>query len=150
MAELLIKSKARVKDRGEVFTAEREVNAMLDMLDPHVFTNPDRTFLEPACGNGNFVVKILERKLSHLDQADPEADALRRLSSIYAVDIAGDNVLECRERTLAVLHGTVALSPLGLGLARAIVDANIVEGDFLKGVDSLGFVPYDWSSLRAA
>ena len=90
--EKLIKSKARVKDRGEVFTAEREDNAMLDLFPASVFKDADATFLEPACGNGNFVIKILERKLQYLDESAPGLDALRRWSSIYGIDIAADNV----------------------------------------------------------
>jgi hypothetical protein len=139
MSESQIKSKARVKERGEVFTADKEVNAMLDLLPIEVFTEADRTFLEPACGTGNFVVKILERKLQYLDPADPQADALRRLASIYAVDIAVDNVVECRQRTLEVLSGLVQLLPAALATAARIVDKNIVVGDFLLGVGKLGF-----------
>jgi hypothetical protein len=57
-----IKSKDRVRDLAEVYTAEREVNAMLELLGP-VNANITATYLEPACGNGNFLVAILERKL---------------------------------------------------------------------------------------
>lgn len=58
-----IKSKERVAERGEVFTAEREVNAMLDLVKQET-ERIDSRFLEPACGNGNFLVEILRRKLS--------------------------------------------------------------------------------------
>ncbi len=57
-----IKSKQRVADHGEVFTAEREVNAMLDLVKQET-ERVDSRFLEPACGDGNFVVEILRRKL---------------------------------------------------------------------------------------
>ena len=60
-----IKSRTRVEERGEVFTAEREVNAMLDLVSTECLL-PDSRFLEPACGNGNFLASILERKLDEL------------------------------------------------------------------------------------
>ena len=59
----LVKSKQRVADHGEVFTAEREVEAMLDLVKNETL-RIDSRFLEPACGNGNFLAKILERKLA--------------------------------------------------------------------------------------
>ena len=58
-----IKSRQRVTDHGEVFTAEREVNAMLDLVKQET-ERIDSTFLEPACGTGNFLVEILRRKLA--------------------------------------------------------------------------------------
>ena len=58
-------SRQRVAERGEVFTAEREVNAMLDLVANECL-RPDSRFLEPACGNGNFLTAILKRKLSEL------------------------------------------------------------------------------------
>ena len=60
-----IKSRERVADHGEVFTAEREVNAMLDLVARECL-RPDSRFLEPACGDGNFLAAILERKLGEL------------------------------------------------------------------------------------
>jgi len=58
-----VKSKERVADHGEVFTAEREVNAMLDLVK-HETERIESRFLEPACGTGNFLLEILSRKLS--------------------------------------------------------------------------------------
>lgn len=57
-----VKSKKRVADHGEVFTNEREVNAMLDLVKQEA-ERIDSRFLEPACGDGNFLVEILRRKL---------------------------------------------------------------------------------------
>lgn len=98
-----VKSKKRVADHGEVFTAEREVNAMLDLVKQETERIESR-FLEPACGNGNFLVKIFERKLAVVDsryaksQLEWERYAVLAISSIYGVDILQDNVAECRER----------------------------------------------------
>lgn len=93
-----IKNKKRVKDRGEVFTAKREVNAMLDMVKEESY-RIDSRFLEPACGNGNFLVEILRRKLQTADKADDwEAASLKALDNIYGIDIMRDNVEESRKR----------------------------------------------------
>lgn len=98
-----IKSKERVSTHGEVFTADREVNAMLDLVKQETERIESR-FLEPACGTGNFLVKILERKLTVVrnsyakSRAEYELYALVAVSSIYGVDIQFDNVVECRER----------------------------------------------------
>jgi len=147
MNTVLIKSKARVRDRGEVFTAAREVNAMLDLLPENVFSDPLATFLEPACGTGNFLVAILARKLAHDDGADCQYSA-KCMSSLYGVDIADDNVLETRARLMTILaaHASQDLTPHQVGTLRGIVDTNIVVGNFLTaGVDGLGLHRWDWS-----
>ena len=98
-----VKSKKRVADHGEVFTNEREVNAMLDLVK-HETERIDSRFLEPACGNGNFLAEVLRRKLKVVDerygnnQMDWERYAVIAVSSIYGVDILEDNAKECRER----------------------------------------------------
>lgn len=102
-----VKSKQRVNDHGEVFTAEREVNAMLDMVKDETERIESR-FLEPACGNGNFLAEILRRKLSVVEsrygksQLEFERYAVLALSSIYGVDILEDNAKECRVRLFGI------------------------------------------------
>lgn len=101
-----VKSKQRVADHGEVFTAEREVNAMLDLVKQET-ERIDSTFLEPACGNGNFLAEILRRKLTVVDQykkypADWEKYSVLAVMSIYGVDLLPDNVEECRERLYGI------------------------------------------------
>ena len=98
-----VKAKERVRNYGEVFTAEREVNAMLDLVKQEV-KNIDSTFMEPACGDGNFLVEILRRKIGSVsklvgqNEADCEYWATRAISTIYGVDIQKDNVLKARKR----------------------------------------------------
>jgi SAM-dependent methyltransferase len=98
-----VKSKKRVVDHGEVFTNEREVNAMLDLVKNETERIESR-FLEPACGTGNFLVEILRRKLDVVDsrysksQIEWERYAVLAISSIYGVDILEDNARECRDR----------------------------------------------------
>lgn len=98
-----IKSKKRVADHGEVFTGEREVNAMLDLVKQETERIESR-FLEPACGNGNFLTEILRRKIEVVrnrykgNRTDCEKYLIVAVSSIYGVDILKDNVDECRKR----------------------------------------------------
>jgi hypothetical protein len=105
--EKQIVSKKRVTDHGEVFTAEREVNAMLDLVKQET-ERIDSRFLEPACGDGNFLVEILRRKLSVVKRKygespiDYEKNAVLAATSIYGVDILQDNVDACRKRMFEI------------------------------------------------
>lgn len=92
-----IKSKKRVKDFAEVFTAEREVKAMCDLIPRDIWRNIESTFLEPACGTGNFLTEILSRKYSYCKS---EKDGLKALASVVGIDIQPDNCEECRGRLL--------------------------------------------------
>lgn len=106
-ADKQVKSKQRVADHGEVFTNEREVNAMLDLVK-HETERIDSRFLEPACGNGNFLAEVLRRKLNVVDQRysksqiEWERYAVIAVSSIYGIDILKDNAQECRERLFKI------------------------------------------------
>lgn len=109
MLKKQIKSRERVAERGEVFTAEREVNAMLDLVKQET-ERIDSRFLEPACGNGNFLVEILRRKLEVINRqykkqlSELELQTTIALSSIYGVDIMKDNVEECCQRLLDIVY----------------------------------------------
>jgi hypothetical protein len=100
-------SKQRVADHGEVLTGKREVNAMLDLVK-HETERIESRFLEPACGNGNFLTAILERKLAVVEkrygksQLEFERYAILAVSSIYGIDILEDNVHQCRHRLYGV------------------------------------------------
>ena len=102
-----VKSKKRVSDHGEVLTGKREVNAMLDLVKQESERIESR-FLEPACGNGNFLTVILERKLAVVEkrygksQLDFERNAVQSVSSLYGIDILADNVSQCRERLFEI------------------------------------------------
>ena len=146
-----IKSKERVRERGEVFTAEREVNAMLDLVKDET-ERIDSTFLEPACGDGNFLAEILRRKLAVANRvygksaADYEKYSFYACTSIYGVDIMADNVERCRERLYDIwegsfvprlktdFHGKVAAS------VKKVLVKNILLGNALsmKLVDDKG------------
>ncbi len=98
-----VKSKHRVAAFGEVLTPKHIVNAMLDLVKQET-ERIDSRFLEPACGTGNFLVEILERKLKVVErrygksQLEYERYAILAISSIYGIDILEDNVEECRKR----------------------------------------------------
>ena len=103
MVKSQTKSKERVRERGEVFTAEREVKAMCDLVKDET-ERIDSRFLEPACGDGNFLAEILTRKFEVVKRKykkstlDYEKNAVLAISSVYGVDIMQDNVLACRDR----------------------------------------------------
>lgn len=107
MTKSQVISKKRVADHGEVLTGLREVNAMLDLVKQETERIESR-FLEPACGNGNFLSVILERKLAVVEkrygklQLDFERYAVIAVSSIYGVDILEDNVEQCRLRLFEI------------------------------------------------
>lgn len=136
-------SKKRVNDHGEVFTAEREVNAMLNLVKQET-ERIDSRFLEPACGTGNFLVEILTRKLNIVEkrysknQLEYERNAIIALSSIYGIDILQDNVQMCRDRLLgAFTHYYLknykkGFKPEFLKSAEFILSKNILWGDALS------------------
>jgi len=110
-----VKSKQRIAEHGEVFTDAREVNSMLDLVKQETL-RIDSRFLEPACGNGNFLVEILKRKLEVVNfkyrksQLEWERYAVLAISSLYGVDILEDNAIECRKRLLQVFSESYSLN----------------------------------------
>ena len=138
-----IKSKQRVTDHGEVLTGEREVNAMLDLVKDQT-EQIDRSFLEPACGTGNFLAEILRRKLAKVEktyrrsQSDYEKYAVLAVSSIYGIDILFDNVHECRERLFNIFKTAYTglfkkkAKDRCLKAVHYILGCNIVHGDALS------------------
>lgn len=102
-------SRQRVADHGEVFTAEREVKAMCDLVRNETERIESR-FLEPACGQGAFLMEILRRKLDIVSQRfsqlqnDWEENAVVAVSSLYGIDILQDNVAVCRQNLYALFE----------------------------------------------
>lgn len=103
----LVKSKQRVADHGEVFTPPWMVDAMLDLVKDET-ERIDARFLEPACGSGNFIARILQRKLAAVELKYGKSDfdrrhfALYALMCIYGIELLADNVAECRENALEI------------------------------------------------
>ena len=102
-----VKSKQRVAEYGEVFTNEREVKAMCDLVAQEC-DRIDSRFLEPACGNGNFLAEILTRKLATVKKLyksnsyDYDRYSVLAVSSVYGIDIMQDNTEECRKRLYGI------------------------------------------------
>lgn len=130
MTEKLIKSKQRVNDFGEVFTPAHIVKDMCDLVPEEMWIDIDTTFLEPACGTGNFLVEILKRKFKLCKGWE---DGLRALKSVYGMDIQADNVEETKGRLFDMYIKQYPKSPALSGLIAAqILENNIVCGDFIK------------------
>ena len=151
-----VKSKQRVVNHGEVFTAEREVNAMLDLVKQET-ERIDSRFLEPACGDGNFLAEILRRKLAIVKKkyrrspVDYEKNAVLAATSIYGVDILMDNVMACRKRMFEIWdkeYKNVCKKDVNEDCresVRFIFSRNIVCGNALslKKVDNAGNDTYE-------
>ena len=103
----LIKSKKRVADHGEVFTPPWMVEAMLNLVKDET-ERIDSRFLEPACGSGNFLVRVLQRKLAAVEikfgksEFEKRHYALLALMCIYGIELLADNIAECRANLLEI------------------------------------------------
>ena len=154
------KSKQRVADHGEVFTAEREVNAMLDLVKQETERIESR-FLEPACGDGNFLAEILRRKLAVVksrygkNPADYEKYAVLAVTSIYGVELLQDNVDECRERLFLIFDKAYTVNckkqanDESREAVRSILRHNILCGDALTMKQTTGepIIFAEWSMV---
>lgn len=173
-----IKSRQRVRDLAEVYTHKREVDAMLDLVDDMFPSdeqplNIDRTFLEPACGSGNFLEEILRRKLAFVTTdrfgrgERYEHRLLRCLASIYGIDINDDNIRESRDRMRVLLNShlandlnTKAVSQAFVTAGEVILATNIIQADTLAAAATIELVEYrpgpgctftrEWSFLEPA
>jgi hypothetical protein len=137
-----IKTKDRVADHGEVYTSHREVSSMLDLVD-HETKRIESKFLEPACGNGNFLIEVLKRKVEVIhkryssSQIDFERNLFLATTSIYGIDIQQDNVNECQERLLVFLAENYkklfkkSYNPQFIESLSFVVSKNILCGDAL-------------------
>jgi type I restriction-modification system DNA methylase subunit len=136
--ERYIKSRQRVRDQGEVFTPEHIVKQMCDLCEPDI---SDRTkiVLEPAAGNGNFLVEILARRLAKINKRQSEKvqdfQILQALSTIYAIDIMADNVVEAKNRLTGMVNDFTKnrRSRADFLIAvNTILNTNIINGDTLR------------------
>jgi hypothetical protein len=152
----LIKSKQRVADHGEVFTPEWLVEAMLDLVKDET-ERFDSRFLEPACGSGNFLKKILKRKLSTVEikysKSDFDRDqyALLSLMCIYGIELLEDNIAECKANLMEIFSQYLNItSNDNLYLCGDFVlSQNIVHGDALtmKDINGKPIAFAEWAYL---
>lgn len=158
-----IKSKQRVMDHGEVFTSNKEVNAMLDLVKQET-ERIDSRFLEPACGTGNFLIEILNRKLKVVfdrykkSQVECEKYLVLAVGSLYGIDLLMDNVIECRKKLLTEVIGRYracykekASEDVEKTLVM-ILSRNIVCGDALTMCDQSGspIIFSEWTNVTGA
>ena len=141
----LIKSKKRVADHGEVFTPSWLVEKMLDLVKGET-ERIDSRFLEPACGSGNFLVPILQRKLAAVEakygknEFEKRHYALLALTCCYGIELLADNIAECRANMLEVFAQYLGL-PEEDELYRAashVLSLNLIHGDAMKMTDADG------------
>lgn len=135
MSSKLIKSKARVKDAGEVFTPSFLVEQMLDSFPPDAW-DKDKNWLEPTCGNGNFIIAILNRKITKKGFGLIEA-----LNTTFGMDLMRDNILECKQR----IYQEVVLPLMKNGKGRKLLPkiVCIVQSNIVITGDSLA---EDWNN----
>ncbi len=163
--EKQVVSKKRVTEHGEVYTGKREVNAMLDLVKQETARIESR-FLEPACGTGNFLTEILERKLRVVEsrygksQLEYERNTILAVSSIYGVDILNDNVVECRKRLFDIFDQKYtglfkkAVKDECRNAITYILERNIIWGNALDlktvGEDPRPIVFSEWSPVNGS
>jgi hypothetical protein len=152
----LVKSRQRVADHGEVFTPEWLVEAMLDLVKEES-QRIDSRFLEPACGSGNFMVKILQRKLAAVEAKYAKSEFERRnyallaVMCVYGIELLEDNIAECRANLLEIFAEYLGLQAFD-NLHRAadhVLSVNIVHGDAMEmtTVDGAPIVFAEWGYL---
>ncbi|MFS8083389.1 MAG: DNA methyltransferase, partial [Ginsengibacter sp.] len=134
----LFKSKQRVADHGEVFTPPWMVDSMLDLVKDET-ERIDSRFLEPACGSGNFLIRILQRKLAAVELKFGKSNfekrhyALLGLMCVYGIELLADNIAECRANMLEIVGGYLNIGESDdLQLAAFyVLSQNLVHGDAL-------------------
>ena len=152
----LIKSRQRVADHGEVFTPPWLVEKMLDLVRGEA-ERIDSRFLEPACGSGNFLVPILQRKLAAVEAKYGKSEfekrhyALLALTCVYGIELLADNIAECRANMLEVFAGYLELEEAD-DLYRAasyVLSLNLIHGDAMtmKDADGGPITVVEWSYL---
>lgn len=152
----LIKSKKRVADHGEVFTPPWLVDAMLDLVKDEA-ERIDSRFLESACGSGNFLVRVLQRKLSAVQVKFGKSDfekrhyALLGLMCTYGIELLEDNIAECRANMLDVLAEYLNVSEVDdvYRAAFFVLSQNLVHGDALtmRTTDGEPIIFAEWGYL---
>lgn len=136
--EALIRSRERVADHGEVFTPQWMVEDMLDLVKVES-ERIDSRFLEPACGSGNFLKAVLQRKLATVQSRYKQSDfecrhyALFALMCVYGIELLEDNVQECRHNLRQMFDDFIGLGPDSEWscAAHTVLEANIIHGDAL-------------------
>lgn len=164
MQEKIIKSKQRTINFGEVFTSREIINSMINILDKKAISIESR-FLEPACGDGNFLTEIFDIKMQIVidkykkNQNEFEQYSILALSSLYGIDIQEDNILECKKRLMDKFNQIYVglfkenIKKKCLNSAYYVLGHNMINGDALslKRIDRSNkpIVFSEWSFVNA-
>lgn len=128
-ADPIQRSEERIRSTGEIFTPPALVDEILNQLPKELFEDPTKTFLDPSCGDGNFLVQVVRFKIHN------GSTVQQALETTYGVELMPDNVQHCKERLLAIAND---FDDEIFGIAEAkkkyghIVDNNIVCADALE------------------
>jgi hypothetical protein len=154
--ESQIKSRQRVADHGEVFTPAWMVETMLDLVK-YETERIDSRFVEPACGEGNFLVQILHRKLAAVELKYAKSEFERRhyallaLMCLYGIEILPDNIKECRENLLDIFAEYLNLDPSDefYSAASYVLSQNLIHGNAMTMLteDNLPLSFAEWGYL---
>ena len=157
-------NKNRIKDFGEVFTNSREIEAMLNLVKNET-QRIDSRFFEPACGDGNFLIKVLERKLDIVEkkynnsQIEYERYSFQAVCSLYGVEILKDNINSCRNRLYSHFNKIYEKFFLNtsnskfLSSIRYVISRNILWGDALTLKEPNSTKPIifsEWSFIKGS
>lgn len=166
MTEEIIKCKTRVQKHGEVFTPKTMVNKMLDIPEiKEACDNLTATFLEPAAGEGAFLVVILERKLNmvtdeyNTDLTQYENYSLLALTTLYGIELLEDNAQTCVMNMFQqyydqykeqVKYHNGKLNEKVLDSAKIIISLNVRNGNFLtrESIDGSPLVFSEWNPIK--
>ncbi len=153
------KENYKIDEFGEVFTSKREVNDMVDMINNET-NRLESTFLEPACGDGNFLSEVLNRKLKLIEsyksslKIDFQANIFKAASSLYGIDIQKENVEKCRirlfEKIIKFFEKEYTKNTKFEEVIKLVLEKNILLGDALtlrNPEDNTPIVFSQWSFL---
>ena len=156
-AKMMETMEDRIKQYGEVFTDDNEVNGILDLCEP-VVSQIEKRVLEPSCGTGNFLVNVLNRKLSNISNLNAggilrEKMILQALASLYGIDIDTRNVQITRKRLRAAVLKFYKEKPRSKlpedcidKSVNLILKSNIQKGDMINGIKNLQFIEYEFKT----
>jgi SAM-dependent methyltransferase len=132
------------------------VEAMLDLVKGET-ERIDSRFLEPACGNGNFLTRILRRKLAAVELKYGQSDFERRhyallgLMCVYGIELLPDNIADCRANLLEIFAEYLNVEPSDdfYRAAVCVLSLNLIHGDALtmRTWDNLPITFAEWGYL---
>lgn len=158
MLNKLINSKERVKNLGEVYTAKLEIDSMLNLIPLEIWGKLDSSFLEPSCGDGNFIEAIIIKKIDYYikinsiikSEIEIQNDILVIVANIYGIDICDTNISQCRLRISNLLKNILVhkfnISKISEDFEKILidmVDKNYIVGNTLEESKKINLVKWE-------